>query len=62
LFFFRKWSHYLRRFSSAPAKAKESDEPVLLLRRNVFFHKRDEVKIRREFNIFTRRFLSKDTL
>ncbi len=42
----REWNHFLQRFSSAPLERKAADEPILSLQRNVFFHKRDEVKIR----------------
>ena len=42
----REWNHFLQRFSSAPLEKKTSDEPILSLQRNVFLHKRDEVKIR----------------
>ena len=42
----REWNHFLQRFSSAPLERKALDEPILSLQRNVFFHKRDEVKIR----------------
>ena len=42
----REWNHFLQRFSSAPLEKKSLDEPILSLQRNVFFHKRDEVKIR----------------
>ena len=42
----REWNHFLQRFSSAPLEKKTLDEPTLTLQRNVFFHKRDEVKIR----------------
>jgi hypothetical protein len=42
----REWNHFLQRFSSAPLETKTSDEPILSMQRNIFFHKRDEVKIR----------------
>merc|ERR1712020_789016 len=42
----REWNHFLQRFSSAPLEKKTIDEPILSFQRNVFFHKRDEVKIR----------------
>jgi len=42
----REWNHFLQRFSSAPLEKKTLDEPILSFQRNVFFHKRDEVKIR----------------
>ena len=42
----REWNHFLQRFSSAPLERKSLDEPILSLQRNVFFHKRDEVKLR----------------
>ena len=42
----REWNHFLQRFSSAPLERKALDEPILSLQRNVFLHKRDEVKIR----------------
>ena len=42
----REWNHFLQRFSSAPLAKKTLDEPILSLQRNVFFQKRDEVKIR----------------
>ena len=42
----REWNHFLQRFSSAPIEKKSLDEPILSLQRNVFFHKRDEVKIK----------------
>ena len=42
----REWNHFLQRFSSAPVERKALDEPILSLQRNVFFPKRDEVKIR----------------
>jgi hypothetical protein len=42
----REWNHFLQRFSSAPLEKKTLDEPILSLQRNVFFHKRDEVKVR----------------
>lgn len=42
----REWNHFLQRFSSAPLEKKTLDEPILSMQRNVFLHKRDEVKIR----------------
>ena len=42
----REWNHFLQRFSSAPLEKKTLDEPILSFQRNVFFHKREEVKIR----------------
>jgi hypothetical protein len=42
----REWNHFLQRFSSAPLEKKTLDEPILSFQRNVFFHKRDEVKLR----------------
>ena len=42
----REWNHFLQRFSSAPLERKSLDEPILSMQRNVFFHKRDEVKLR----------------
>ena len=42
----REWNHFLQRFSSAPLEKKSLDEPILSLQRNVFFHKKDEVKLR----------------
>ena len=42
----REWNHFLQRFSSAPLERKTLDEPILSLQRNVFFHKRDEGKLR----------------
>ena len=42
----REWNHFLQRFSSAPLEKKTIDEPILSFQRNVFFHKKDEVKIR----------------
>ena len=64
----REWNHFLQRFSSAPLERKALDEPILSLQRNVFFHKRDEVKIRdhkslellyeeAKYNILTGRYL-----
>ena len=63
----REWNHFLQRFSSAPLEKKTQDEPILSLQRNVFFHKRDEMKIRdhkilevlyheAKFNILTGRY------
>merc|ERR1719266_1662083 len=63
----REWNHFLQRFSSAPLEKKTIDEPILSFQRNVFFHKRDEVKIRdskvleflyeeAKFNILTGRY------
>lgn len=42
----REWNHFLQRFSSAPLEKKTLDEPILSFQRTVFFHKRDEVKVR----------------
>ncbi len=42
----REWNHFLQRFSSALLEKKTLDEPILSFQRSVFFHKRDEVKIR----------------
>ena len=42
----REWNHFLQRFSLAPLERKTLDEPILSLQRNVFFHKRDEAKLR----------------
>eukprot|EP00095_Tigriopus_kingsejongensis_P011483 maker-scaffold626_size122949-snap-gene-0.34 protein:Tk11483 transcript:maker-scaffold626_size122949-snap-gene-0.34-mRNA-1 annotation:"ferm domain-containing protein 8" len=42
----REWNHFLQRFSSAPLAKKSLDEPIVSLQRNVFFPKRDEVKLR----------------
>ncbi|TRY63414.1 hypothetical protein TCAL_02646 [Tigriopus californicus] len=42
----REWNHFLQRFSSAPLTKKTLDEPILSLQRNVFYPKREEVKLR----------------
>lgn len=42
----REWNHFLQRFSSAPLEKKTLDEPILSFQRNIFFHKKDEVKVR----------------
>lgn len=42
----REWNHFLQRFSSALLEKKTLDEPILSFQRNIFLHKKDEVKIR----------------
>lgn len=45
----RHWGELLKRFTQVPVKpqdARYAYEPKMVLRRNVFFSKRDEVKIR----------------
>ncbi len=42
----REWNHFLQRFSSAPLERKAADEPILSLQRNIFFPKREEIKLR----------------
>nr|XP_045588429.1 FERM domain-containing protein 8-like isoform X2 [Procambarus clarkii] len=45
----RQWGELLKRFAQIPIKpqdARYAHEPKMVLRRNVFFSKRDEVKIR----------------
>ena len=45
----RQWSQLLKRFAHTPDNprdARHAHEPKMVLRRNIFFSKRDEVKIR----------------
>ena len=43
----REWNHFLQRFSSAPLERKAADEPILSLQRSVFFHRREEAKVKK---------------
>ncbi|XP_047494418.1 FERM domain-containing protein 8-like isoform X1 [Penaeus chinensis] len=45
----RQWGELLKRFTQVPVRAQDARyayEPKMVLRRNIFFSKRDEVKIR----------------
>ncbi|CAL4139702.1 unnamed protein product, partial [Meganyctiphanes norvegica] len=42
----RQWGELLKRFTNSPQDARYAYEPKMVLRRNIFFSKRDEVKIR----------------